>query len=897
MDRTPGCIHRASTALLVAAAFWCCAANADILVHFDLPAQSLATSLKAIGTATNTDVGFSASQVAGRMAPSLRADLTVDGALMRVLAGTGLRPQYLDDHTIVIAAAASSKPKSADIKLLPVKAFTPAEAGDQIVTPQTRPVADSTDNSSPTNVPKRDLDEIVVTGTHIHGADPLSPVIRLTHDQIVEQGYSRLDELMDQLPQNFSGGGTSQRSNPIPGGGGGDGGNNYAFASGVNLRGLGANATLVLLNGQRLPATAYGTSVDISRIPLSVIDRVEILTDGASATYGADAVAGVVNIITRTDFDGLETGARMDSAASGKTPNDGADVLGGYNWNGGKMLLGIDYEKDNPLYARNRSFAASSLPGDSMLLPRTETSSIYASVRQDLSAALALSIDALASRRTFFAAYNPSGFANKNFGGGDQIDLDAHLNYAFTENWTSAISLSIGNESDQNNQVYNNTASNTNIKYRTESAEAQIDGKLFALPAGPVQTAFGASIRAEYFDDFRGAIDSVASKRKVGSAYGEILVPVVASDAEIMLVKDLRLSVSGRFDHYDDFGGSANPKIGIQWTPIGDVVLSGTYGTSFRAPALSQLDPNALQIGYVYDFPDPSQSGGTRRSLFLDNTANPALKPERSRSINFSVRYTPSVVEGLSLDASYFDINFKDKIIELSSQGLFNVLIDANQYAGFLNLHPTLAQVNQALSTPNLQVLDFNVPAGFTPNQIKALAYLGFVNAAVVHPKGLDAAIHQLWDTELGKFRAEATATYFLSYDSRFAPSADPKSGMNLVGEPPRLRGKIQLRWESGSWAIYTRMNYTNAYRNQNDVTCDGALGCPVASFTTIDSGIAYGARAARSTVGSGFLVALDVSNIFNRPPPFVGVIDAHYDGANASPLGRTVAFKVVKKW
>src|ERR1700730_2897806 len=258
MDRTPGCIHRASTAVLVAAAFWCCAANADILVHFDLPAQSLATSLKAIGTATNTDVGFSASQVAGRMAHSLRADLTVDAALMRVLGGTGLRPQYLDDHTIVIAAAASSTPKSADIRLLPVKAFTPAEAGDQIVTPQTQPVAYSTDNSSPTNVPKRDLDEIVVTGTHIHGADPLSPVIRLTHDQIVEQGYSRLDELMDQLPQNFSGGGTSQRSNPIPGGGGGDGGKNYAFASGVNLRGLGANATLVLLNGQRLPGTAYG---------------------------------------------------------------------------------------------------------------------------------------------------------------------------------------------------------------------------------------------------------------------------------------------------------------------------------------------------------------------------------------------------------------------------------------------------------------------------------------------------------------------------------------------------------------------------------------------------------------------------------------------------------------
>ncbi|HEY4443544.1 MAG TPA: STN domain-containing protein, partial [Steroidobacteraceae bacterium] len=91
-------------AFIVAAAFMCTGVQAQILVHFDLPAQSLARSLKEIGTATNTDVGFSANQVAGLIAPSLKADLTVDGALMRVLAGTGLRPQHLDDHTIVIAA-------------------------------------------------------------------------------------------------------------------------------------------------------------------------------------------------------------------------------------------------------------------------------------------------------------------------------------------------------------------------------------------------------------------------------------------------------------------------------------------------------------------------------------------------------------------------------------------------------------------------------------------------------------------------------------------------------------------------------------------------------------------------------------------------------------------------
>src|SRR5258707_14973458 len=118
MCRTTGRTDYFSMIFLVAGALRCAGAQAQALVHFDLPAQSLARSLKAIGTATNTDVGFSASQVAGLLAPELKADLTIDGALQRVLAGTGLRPKHLDDHTIVIAAAELSRSGSAEAKLL-----------------------------------------------------------------------------------------------------------------------------------------------------------------------------------------------------------------------------------------------------------------------------------------------------------------------------------------------------------------------------------------------------------------------------------------------------------------------------------------------------------------------------------------------------------------------------------------------------------------------------------------------------------------------------------------------------------------------------------------------------------------------------------------------------------
>jgi hypothetical protein len=87
--------------LQVAMLFWGAHARADAPVHIDLPAQPLAQSLKAIGAATNTDVGFDANQVAGLMAPAIKADLTVDGALMRVLAGDGIAtetPRWAHDR-------------------------------------------------------------------------------------------------------------------------------------------------------------------------------------------------------------------------------------------------------------------------------------------------------------------------------------------------------------------------------------------------------------------------------------------------------------------------------------------------------------------------------------------------------------------------------------------------------------------------------------------------------------------------------------------------------------------------------------------------------------------------------------------------------------------------------
>ncbi|MGB5347945.1 MAG: TonB-dependent receptor plug domain-containing protein, partial [Woeseia sp.] len=140
------------------------------------------------------------------------------------------------------------------------------------------------------------VEEITVTGSRIKrtGFDTASPVNIVTDQQIAISGQTRIEDLLNQLPQ-IEAAQTSFISNGSSG------------TASVDLRGLGANRTLVLVNGRRLqPGGVASQAPDINQIPASLVERVEVLTGGASATYGADAVAGVVNFIMKTDFDGVE---------------------------------------------------------------------------------------------------------------------------------------------------------------------------------------------------------------------------------------------------------------------------------------------------------------------------------------------------------------------------------------------------------------------------------------------------------------------------------------------------------------------------------------------------------------------------------------------------------------
>jgi iron complex outermembrane receptor protein len=164
-------------------------------------------------------------------------------------------------------------------------------------------ISQTTASTTTTAAPDSTLTEVIVTGSRINSPnlDAVSPVTSVSAVDIERTGLTRVEDFLNQLPQVFAG-----QNNAVANGSDG--------TATVDLRNLGAERTLVLIDGKRLgPGQGDGRNYsDINQIPAALIERVDILTGGASATYGADAVAGVVNFIMNTHYDGIKIDAGYD---------------------------------------------------------------------------------------------------------------------------------------------------------------------------------------------------------------------------------------------------------------------------------------------------------------------------------------------------------------------------------------------------------------------------------------------------------------------------------------------------------------------------------------------------------------------------------------------------------
>src|SRR6188508_159370 len=195
-----------------------------------------------------------------------------------------------------------------------------------------------------------ELDEIVVTGSRIRGAEPVgSTVITVSRQDIEVAAPVSTTALIQRLPQVFNLG-VSENSRGQSGGSG-----NITYGSAINLRGLGPYSTLTLLDSHRaVPQGTTGFAVDPSIVPTLALERVEVVADGASALYGSDAIAGVVNLIPRRDFEGLEVSVRGGQADEYDERQYG--VIGGLNWDSGHGMLAYEHSYHSNLNGIDRDY-------------------------------------------------------------------------------------------------------------------------------------------------------------------------------------------------------------------------------------------------------------------------------------------------------------------------------------------------------------------------------------------------------------------------------------------------------------------------------------------------------------------------------------------------------------
>jgi iron complex outermembrane receptor protein len=320
-------LYTASLLMLVSADAWA----DDPVARFDLPAEPLAEALIDFYHQSGISPGFAATpQMDKAKSSPVSGVMASSAALSLLLKGTGFTYRFDTNDSVDVVPA--EQPPDGKPAVALARAAAPA-AG--------RTPAFEQDRGR--------LEQVNVTGSLIHGVqDAVAPLIYLKQQQLAMASFATVEDALYSLPIMSLNG--PREDLGIDG--------NDQYGAGLDLRGLGVGATLVLVNGQRQPLSGLnGDFVDVSTIPWSAVQRIEVLPDGASALYGSDAVAGVVNIIMRDNFDGADTQLRYGTAVGGRRETVASQLLG-RRWNGGHAMLAYQYSDTTPLDAADRPYAA-----------------------------------------------------------------------------------------------------------------------------------------------------------------------------------------------------------------------------------------------------------------------------------------------------------------------------------------------------------------------------------------------------------------------------------------------------------------------------------------------------------------------------------------------------------
>jgi len=475
-------------------------------------------------------------------------------------------------------------------------------------------------------------------------------------------------------------------------------------------------------------------------------------------------------------------------------------------------------------------------------------------------------------------------------------DYDTAL--VINHTWLDTIQLGLLSASGELNAVTNGTYNFVNPSLNTAAVRAAISPTLaktsttdldsldfkatrdlFALPGGPLGVALGAEIRYEAQNDPalnpNANVQGIGVSQTIGSrnayaAYAEFGLPVLNS---------LNFDISGRYDHYSDFGGDFTPKAGFKFKPIKQLAIRGTYSQGFRAPAFAENGSSSVE-GFINQNPQtayPASFCAAHSAAYclpytfgIITAANPNIKPEKSDSYTFGVIFEP--ISQLSASVDFYDIKKKNTIVPGNSGAALAPYFAGQPIPSGLSVQPDLP--------------DPSFP-GALPRPLAVSSE--YVNANELTTDGIDIDLRAKFDfDQWGKFVSDLSVTKIFSFKLVF----DDGSSQQYVGTQapyilssgagtPRYRGTWTNTYYYGPASLTLTTYYVSGFAQTGiDATGDPnaclsfSNPCHVASFTDFDlTGIYH--------ITDHLTASFSVLNLFDKLPP---IDPADYAGFNYNP-------------
>ncbi len=534
---------------------------------------------------------------------------------------------------------------------------------------------------------------------------------------------------------------------------------------------------------------------------------------------------------------------------------------------------------------------------------------------------------------------------------GADWQLDGYLTYALAKNCqcekgpsaginnTAALNALVA-RGDLNFNPFANTPVNdyvrervfgmNNLRNRTALTDIVVkaDGPLFDMPAGEVRAAIGAEFLA-LDGTYRNAgtttnVDNQfrttyfgAKTRDVSSVFGELFVPLVGEGSNVPFIRRLDLSLAARYENYSDFGETTNPKIGLTWEPTSDLLVRGTWGKSFRAPSLQENNEDVVTMfglaQYTNNSGDPlipisNPATGTSNVFARTQGGNNDLKPEEATTFSIGADWTPAWLDGFRASITYYNIDYKGKIVTIGDQASTFLATPANRaaFAAYITPAPQPSTcVEGDVSTYNPVYRDlinrgYPIPFSATP-YCSLVAYLNgqAQNLGTVEQDGIDLNVGYDFDTRFGQVTTGIAWTEILNLKQTLSPTSGLLDVLDTLNNPvsTRIRGNVGLRRDNVSANLF--INYVGSYMNTAPITVAGVRRPveEVPSWTTLDANVSWYAPEDIMPWARGVRVSVSVQNLTDEDPHVVLSGTNAFDTQMANPYGRIWSLEVTKSF